>query len=168
MALAQSSSGIASNDFWFAVFVDADLPDIQHLLTGVAKNGIAVMVARDQEPVDCMSKSLAALHCPAESLLEIGILAHGWPGYIGLGTGLGTQHLADVADGLQVLGGKLRAEGRFRIMACNVAQGQKGRDFVAKLSLMTQRTVLASSNSLGNGLNALDVCMEPDGSLVDF
>ena len=151
----------------FVLFADAGLPDLALLFAGVPDAGRAFAVPRDEDAVAFMVKRLANVGRDPLGLEEIGIVAHGGPGHVLIGSQrLCLLSLPGMEDGLRALGIFLRPTGRLRLLACEAASGAEGSAFVSAFAQALRRRVLAASARLGDGRAKVDTLAEPDGSVV--
>lgn len=129
------------------LFVDSNVTDYNTLLTGLG-NEVEVCVLNKQE--DGVLQIASVLKSRA-NLDSVHILSHGSSGLLSLGSSvLNTANLARYSDALKTIGSSLSANGDILLYGCDVAQGQQGRDFISRLSAITDADVAASSDLTGN------------------
>lgn len=151
----------------FVLFADAGLPDLALLFAGVPDSGRAFAVPRDEDAVVFMVERLANVGRDPHGLEEIGIVAHGGPGHVLIGSQrLCRSSLPGMENGLRALGSLLHPAGRLRLLACEAAAKDEGWAFIAALAQALRRRVLASSARLGNGRAVVDTLAEPNGTVV--
>lgn len=89
---------------------------------------------------------------PAGSVSELHLLCHGRSGGLLLGgQWLTLDNLAAHTDSLRQLGRALAAEADWRVYGCEVAQGARGRRFVAALARLSGAQLAAASTPIGAG-----------------
>lgn len=128
------------------VFVDSRVQDSAVLLQKLPP-GAQVIYLRAGE--DGLAQMAAALGARGE-VDGVHILAHGSEGQLWLGTTfLDRDTLSAQGDALAALGRGLTADGDILVYACNLASGDAGAAFVARLADLTGADVAASSNLTG-------------------
>lgn len=89
---------------------------------------------------------------PAGSVSELHLLCHGRSGGLLLGgQWLTLDTLAAHTDSLRQLGRALAAEADWRVYGCEVAQGARGRRFMAALARLSGAHLAAASTPIGAG-----------------
>ncbi|MDB9525092.1 VCBS domain-containing protein [Oscillatoria sp. CS-180] len=136
------------------VFVDANVSDIQHLISGVQPGYHIHVLGSDQDGVAQIN---AVLHAaPAAVQREIHIISHGAPGSLALGnTYLSLSTLDQYASVLKtwfpsstsLLPHHFSA---LYLYGCHVAAGDAGEEFMAKLRKLTGAAIAASTSPVGN------------------
>ncbi|MGF1567531.1 MAG: DUF4347 domain-containing protein [Nodosilinea sp.] len=132
------------------VFIDANVADVQHLVDGVLPGIKVEVLSAGQDGISQISAYLQT-H-PANA---VHIIAHGAPGCLYLGnTQLSLDTLASRADQLtqwfvSALEDSLSASPALLLYGCNVAAGDAGEEFLAKLHTLTQASIAASTDKIG-------------------
>ncbi|MGB3309797.1 MAG: DUF4347 domain-containing protein [Nodosilinea sp.] len=128
------------------VFIDANVSDVQHLLNGVLP-GVAVKVlAPDVGGIAQITDYLRAY--PADT---VHIVSHGAPGVLFLGnTQLNLTNLETHAQALQSWFSPQISNPTLLLYGCNVAAGDAGEEFIAKLHHLTGAVIAASNTPIGS------------------
>jgi hypothetical protein len=138
------------------VVIDAQVDDYEVLLNGVVDGASTLLLDPRRDGVEQITEALAASATPISSLH---IVSHGSPGTLYLGsTQLSLDTLAHYAPQLSRW---FAASPRPRVPAssstpslllygCNVAAGDAGEEFVAKVHNLTRANVAASTKLVGN------------------
>jgi len=96
-------------------------------------------------------REMAAFLAGRHGLASIGLVAHGEPGKVLLGTGaLDGQSLGNYVRELAVIGAALEQNGELDLWSCAVAAGQEGEGLVHDLALATGAGVAASGHVIGS------------------
>src|SRR5215472_10382951 len=115
------------------VFIDANVPDLQDLISGLAPGEQAFVIQPSSDGVAQIASILAANDLT--DLSSISIVGHGASGAIELGsTVLDEADLSDEATALRQIGASLAPGGSLQLYACDVASGAGGQQFIADLS----------------------------------
>ena len=115
------------------VFIDANIPDLQDLLTGLAPGVQAFALDPDRDGLQQIAAILAANDLTDVS--SISIVGHGSSGAIEVGgTTLDDADLSTYAPELAAIGGALAPGGDLQLYACDTAAGAAGQQFIADLS----------------------------------
>ncbi|MEA5466977.1 DUF4347 domain-containing protein [Leptothoe sp. PORK10 BA2] len=128
------------------VIFDGQVEDLSVLLSGLLPGVTTHVLSPEQNGIDQITEILAQR--PTASLT---LVAHGFPG----GLKLGTEYLE--LSTLDNYASQLRSwfdpsvVGQFNLLACNVAVGDAGAEFVEKLQAVSNAKVTASSRLVGNG-----------------
>ena len=142
-------------------FIEANVPDLQDLLSGLAPSVTAVVLNPGQDGVQQISDYLASHN--VQNLAGIDIVAHGADGAIELGTAtLDSATIAAYQAELQQIGTALAPGGAIQLFGCDVAQDATGVSFLDQLSQATGGAAIAASSHLvgdasGGGSFNLDV-----------
>ncbi|MEY2857958.1 MAG: hypothetical protein RLZZ74_2270 [Cyanobacteriota bacterium] len=135
-----NNSAIADNIFvptQEIIFIDSQVEDYQILAQGVLP-GIEIVVLRSDR--DGIEQITAVLNCKND-LTAIHIVSHGSPGCLYLGNAqLSLDTLDKYQQELQVWNSLT-----LLIYGCNVAEGDAGAEFIAKLHCLTGAEIAASS-----------------------
>ncbi|UJB72668.1 DUF4347 domain-containing protein (plasmid) [Acaryochloris sp. 'Moss Beach'] len=153
------------------LFVDSDVEDYQILIAEVKPNVEIFTLSDNQDGVLQISEKLEALYCRQlcdNFDLEIHILSHGSPGCLYLGSSeLSLSSLESYIDKVQNwFTPSLQLSNRpyssaLYLYGCNVAAGDAGEEFLAKLNHSIGANIYASTSKVGHpdsgGSWALDV-----------
>ncbi|WP_193200324.1 DUF4347 domain-containing protein [Nostoc sp. MG11] len=124
------------------VFVDANVDDIQTLVDGVIAE--AQVIVLDPQ-IDGVSQITTALQGRTD-IRAIHIVAHGAPGCLYLGSSeLSLKTINAYDTQLSAWASK-----DILLYGCNVAAGDAGAEFIAKLHQLTQANIAASTQKVGN------------------
>ena len=131
-----------------AVFVDATIDNIQHLLDGVRPGVHVTVLLPDQDGVTQITRQLQTLN----SIETVHIVAHGAPGCLKLGhTQLSLDTLDQYAEALQSwFGSGAQNPKSLLLYGCNVAAGDAGEEFLDRLYRLTGAAIGASTSKVGN------------------
>jgi N-acetylneuraminic acid mutarotase len=128
------------------VFFESAVADYQVLQQGLTSGTDAVLLDQGGDGLREMAAFLTGRH----DVTSIGIVAHGAPGMIALGTAnLTVASLNNYAPELEVIGSALGAGGELDLWSCNVASGPGGVSLVEGLTAATAAGVAASQNPIG-------------------
>src|ERR1700704_3750191 len=115
------------------VFIDANVPDLQGLLSGLAPGEQAFVLDPASDGVKQIASILAEGNL--SNLAAISIVGHGSTGAIDLGsTVLDEGDLSSEATALAQIGSALAPDGEIALFACDTAAGAAGQQFIADLS----------------------------------
>ncbi len=110
------------------VFIDANVPDLQDLLNGLAPSTQAFVLDPSSDGVQQIAAILAANNL--SDLSSISIVGHGAAGRINLGSSvLDESNLSAHAEALAQIGAALAPGGDLQLLACDVASGTSGQYF---------------------------------------
>ena len=128
------------------VIFDSRVDDLPVLLTGLRPGVSAHVLDPDRDGVEQISQLLQLYPTPSLTLV-----AHGAPGCLQLGSG--SLELGNLDQYSHHLGSWFRpAEAaRLTLLACHVAAGDAGIEFVEELSAITGTAVTAAATAVGNG-----------------
>ena len=147
------------------VFIDSNVTDIQHLLDGVRPGYQVHVLSPNQDGVEQITSRLQTASAAAR---EIHIISHGAPGSLFLGnSALTLDTLAAYADQLQSWFQPStltrQPSNALYLYGCNVAAGDAGAEFLAKLHDLTGAAIGASTSRVGcaelGGSWSLDVAI---------
>jgi hypothetical protein len=129
------------------VFFESSVRDVQVLRQGLGAGTDAVFLDSAGDGVRQMAAFLAGRH----DLASIGIVAHGAPGAVALGTEtLDQRSLAADKVELAVIGSALAPGGELDLWSCDVAAGDVSASFVSGLAAATRAGVAASDHPIGS------------------
>ena len=127
------------------LFVDSSVEGIEHLLAGLSPEVDPYLLPPHQDGIEEITEILTAQYAPGD-VNAIHILSHGVPGCLKFSTGeLSLSTLERHASDLSQWGVR-----SICLYGCNVAAGDAGEEFVAKLHRLTGAEVAASSTPVGN------------------
>ncbi|MEO0868141.1 MAG: DUF4347 domain-containing protein, partial [Cyanobacteria bacterium J06642_11] len=145
-AYRQSLGQNSSIDETVLVVFDSRVDNLPLLLAGLRPGITAHVLDRDRDGIEQISELL--YQYPTVSLT---LVAHGFPG----GLQLGSHHLelGNLHDYEVHLGSWFRTPdaARLNLLACHVAAGDAGIEFVNTLARLTGAVVTASATAVGNG-----------------
>jgi hypothetical protein len=128
------------------VFVEADVPDYQSLLAGIAP-GTEVHVL--DAGVDGLARMAQVLEGRSD-IDALHIISHGREGTVSLGSlQLSSGNMAARADDLEIIRAALNPGADILLYGCDVGAGTNGAAFVESLAQVTGADVAASSDSTG-------------------
>jgi len=129
------------------VFFESSVANYQILEQGLGAGTDAVLLDSSGDGLREMAAFLAGRH----GLTSIGVVAHGAPGLVALGTALLDVHsLAGYTRELAVLGSALGRGGELDLWSCDVATGPEGASLVGDLGATTGAGVAASDHPVGS------------------
>lgn len=128
-----------------AIF-DSRVDDLPILLAGLRPGVSAHILDPDRDGIEQISELI--YQYPTAFLT---LVAHGFPG--GLQLGAGKLELGNVSDYSSHFQGWFRTAdaSQLNLLACHVAAGDGGTEFIEKLANLTGAEVRASTNIIGNG-----------------
>jgi N-acetylneuraminic acid mutarotase len=128
------------------VFFESSVADYQVLEKGLASGTDAVVLDGGSDGLRQMAAILTGRH----DLTSIGVVAHGAPGELALGTAtLDEYSLGSYKRELAVIGSALAPGGELDLWSCDVAAGQSGRSLALDLVTATGAGVAASDHLVG-------------------
>ncbi|BDI19224.1 hypothetical protein ANSO36C_50260 [Nostoc cf. commune SO-36] len=146
------------------VFIDTAVEDYQNLINGVIPNTEVFVIDPTQNGVEQITEILATRS--GQNLSSIHIVCHGVPGSLQLGnTHLGLDTLEYHSQQLQqwqkifstssktpksLVTSTTTSVANLLIYGCNVASGDVGAEFIAKLHQLTGANIAASGKLIGN------------------
>lgn len=127
-------------------FVDArvaqDLP-----ITGMRDGMLVFLIDASQDGIEQITEALAGF----QGLDAVHLLSHGNAGQVTLGaTLLDAESMTEHADAMREWGHALRSGGDLMLYGCNVADGERGVDFIKRLATATGADVAASIDATGS------------------
>ncbi|MBN1510139.1 MAG: DUF4347 domain-containing protein [Sedimentisphaerales bacterium] len=140
------------------VLVSDAVVQAEQIQRAAASDTIAIIYHADTMTVTGLVDLLASVSAAHNGarIGHLGIVAHGGPGEIELGTGenLTLATLPSQAPELGQLRSVLTCDARLDLYSCSVAAGTAGKTFVDELGADTGATVFASDNPVGTVLGA--------------
>ncbi|MEM8613053.1 MAG: DUF4347 domain-containing protein, partial [Cyanobacteria bacterium P01_H01_bin.105] len=139
------TSQIQIDETALAIF-DSRVNDLPMLLAGLRPGVSAHVLDPDRDGIEQISKLIQ--HRPTASLT---LVAHGAPGELQLGSG--NLELGNLKQQSHHLRSWFRTgdAAQLTLLACHVAAGDAGIEFVEELAAITGTTVTASATAVGNG-----------------
>lgn len=129
------------------VFIDAQLPDLATLRSGLPK-GLEVHLL---DPHRAGLKQIASALEGRHDIPALHLMVHGAPGKLFLGnSALGLDDLQAHADELDAIADALAEDGELLIYGCEVAAGREGRAFIDALTELTGLKVAAATHKVGH------------------
>ena len=129
------------------VFFESSVTDYQVLRQGLGAGTDAVLLDSGGDGLREMAAFLAGRH----GLTSIGVVAHGSPGMLALGTNtLDVESLREYAPALAAVGEALGRGGELDLWSCDVAAGQMGASLVRDLAAAAGAGVAASGHPVGS------------------
>ena len=129
------------------VFIDSNVTDINHLLTGLASNTEVITLDTTQDGIEQITQALSE----RKNIDSIQIVSHGADGQLQLGaTTLTSETLNTYTQQLSQWGQALNPDGNILFLGCNVAASDTGKAFVQQLSQITGANIAASDDLTGN------------------
>jgi hypothetical protein len=129
------------------VFFESSVANYQILRQGVSTATDSVVLDSTGDGLREMAAFLAGRH----NLTSIGVVAHGAPGAVSLGTGtLNLRSLGGYTPELAAVGSALGRGGELDLWSCDVAAGQAGVSLVRDLAVATDAGVAAASHTVGS------------------
>lgn len=127
-------------------FIDERVPNLEQLVDGVVPGVTVEVLPADQDGVVYISRLLQS-----GSVDSVQIVAHGAPGCLYLGNAeLNLDTLETYADHLAQWFVNAPVQGDLRLYGCNVAAGDAGTEFLAKLHRFTGANIAASTRKIGH------------------
>ncbi|MBE9039810.1 DUF4347 domain-containing protein [Oscillatoriales cyanobacterium LEGE 11467] len=135
-------------------FVDRGVDDYQSLVAGTLSRVRFVLLDRHRDGIEQMTQVLAANH----GFDEIHIISHGTPGSLQLGNArLSLETLDRYTTQLQTA---FASASNLLLYGCNVAAGDAGEEFIAKLHQLTGTEIAASARRTGSAALGADWNLE--------
>ena len=146
------------------VFIDSNVTDINHLLTGLASNTEVITLDTTQDGIEQITQALSE----RKNIDSIQIVSHGADGQLQLGaTTLTSETLNTYTQQLSQWGQALNPDGDVLLLGCNVAASDAGKAFVQQLSQITGAHIAASDDLTGNANLGGDWLLEYATGLID-
>jgi hypothetical protein len=151
------------------VFFESSVADYQVLKEGLAAGRDAVVLDSNGDGL----REMAAFLAGRTGLMTVGVVAHGSPGALALGTAtLDAENLGSYTRELAAVASALGRGGELDLWSCEVAAGQAGQALVRDLATATGARVAASEQAVGSaalgGNWRLDVQMAGAAGVVPF
>ena len=125
------------------VVIDSALDDFPHLLRGVVPGARAMVLDATEDGIEQIAQVLAD-----DRFREIHIFSHGTPGFLYLGNAqLSLETLDRYTRLLQT---EFASVSSLFLYGCNVAAGDAGAEFIAKLHQLTGTEIAASASLTGS------------------
>ena len=130
------------------LFFDSNVRDFQHLLSGIRPGIYPLLLKGETDGIFQLTDHLSQF----KNLEAIHLVCYGNPGEIYLGnTRLNLSNLSVYLPSFQQWSNALNPQADLLIYSCEVAEGWQGRAFVKALSQITQTSVAATTEKLGQG-----------------
>ncbi|MFO1170036.1 MAG: Ig-like domain-containing protein [Hyphomicrobiaceae bacterium] len=164
-ALASAPDIAAPSTTHSIAFIDASLPDLGTLLSAIPADSEIVLLDRTSDGMEQIAAALAG----RTNVDSIHILTHGHTGSLFVGSTTLTLSSMDGAhaDDLAVIKAALSPDADILIYGCDVAAGDEGQAFVARLAQITGADVAASSDDTGTADAGGDWVLEAKTGLID-
>jgi hypothetical protein len=139
--------GDATGAMHAVVFFESSVRDYQVLRQGLGVGTDAVLLDSTGDGLQEMATYLASRH----GLAAVGLVAHGSPGAIALGTAtLNDRVLGSYQSQLASIGAALASGGELDLWSCDAAAGQVGAALVRDLALATNAGVAGADHLIGS------------------
>jgi|GEM_PF-1122674 len=152
---SQENPKIFTSNTHSLVFIDMAVEDYSSLVNSILPNTEVFVIDSTRNGVEQITEILT--NCQNVNLSDIHIVCHGAPGYLQLGnTHLGLDTLDEYSQQLEQWQKKFLASAKtdspcnLLIYGCNVASGDAGGEFIAKLHQLTGANIAASRQRIGN------------------
>ncbi|MEO0949107.1 MAG: DUF4347 domain-containing protein, partial [Cyanobacteria bacterium J06641_5] len=123
------------------VVVDASVDNYQDLIAGVASEATVLVLDPSRDGIEQIAQAISA-----STATSVHIVSHGSPGCLSLGNSqLNRETLERYASELQTW-----QVSSLLVYGCNVAAGDAGAEFIAKLRQLTGAEIAASTTLVGN------------------
>ena len=154
-AAARSAPGLQPSTG--ILFIESDVADYQQLAAGAGPDLEVVLLDARADGLRQMADALAGRN----DISAIHLISHGAPGALALGSlTLDRQALRERGADLARIRGAVGSGIDLLLYGCEVAQGDKGQEFMALLAVATGARVAASSNLTGNAEQGADWHLE--------
>jgi N-acetylneuraminic acid mutarotase len=131
------------------VFFESAVADYQVLRQGLAEGTDAVLLDSGGDGLSEMAAFLANRH----DVSAIGVVAHGSPGAVALGTmTFNAASVAACGADLGVVSAALALGGELDLWSCNVAAGEEGAALAHALATVTGAKVAAATHAVGDAV----------------
>ena len=145
-------------------FIEADVPDYQTLLAGLAPGTEVHVLDAGQDGLALMAQVLAG----RSGIDALHIISHGREGTVSLGSlQLTSDNLAAHADDLAAIRAVLNPDADILLYGCDVGAGTNGATFVEDLAQATGADVAASTNSTGASALGGDWVLETSSGPIE-
>ncbi|MDJ0571132.1 MAG: choice-of-anchor Q domain-containing protein [Pleurocapsa sp. MO_192.B19] len=137
-------------EFTAIVFIDSKVDNYQSLIAGIAPEAKIVLINPANDGVEKITETLKTANYQ-----EVHLISHGSPGCLNLGNNqLNLDNLDNYASELQTWFHTSSCIAHpvklVLLYGCNVAAGDAGAEFIAKLKQLTGAEIAATSNLTGN------------------
>jgi hypothetical protein len=147
------------------VFIDSRVNDIAFLVSQFVHGTEFQVLDVDKDGIEQIISDLSG----QRSYDSIQIISHGAPGSIIIGsTVLDSSTLGFYAAELALIGGAMSEHGDLLLYGCNVAAGEKGRQFIETLAQMTGADVAASDDLTGGTAAGGDWVLEAQTGVIEM
>lgn len=147
-----SKTSILATTSKIVVFIDSNVDNYQALAQGIISEAEVIILQANQDGIKQITEVLKQ-----KQISTIHLVSHGSPGCLYLGNSqLSLDTLNQYASDLKTWFSKsplLIGDGqgeRLLLYGCNVASGDAGEEFIAKLHKITNAEIAASSTRIGN------------------
>ncbi|BBD68749.1 hemolysin-type calcium-binding region [Nostoc commune NIES-4072] len=151
----QLNSVIPASYIHSLVFIDTAVADYQSLINGVISHTEVFVIDSTKNGVDQITEILATR--ADQNINSIHIVCHGTPGNLQLGNahlGLDTleYHSQQLQQWQKIFSASTKSHNPWNLLiySCNVAFGDVGAEFIAKLHQLTGANIAASRQLIGN------------------
>ena len=129
------------------VILDPTVPEAQHLASGIKPDTATYILESQPDAVEQITTILAQ----HTGITSLHIITHGSPGSLYLGTTeLNSSNIHNYAQQLQQWRNSFTANASIVLYGCNVAAGERGREFLTQLHQLTGANIAANPNTTGN------------------
>jgi hypothetical protein len=146
------------------VFVDTRVPDYQAIVSTIGANVEVVLLDTGRDGIGQIAEALEG----RSGVDAIHLISHGEQGLLALGNGtLHSGNLDNYSDALSVIGAALNVDGDILLYGCDVAGGEKGADFMARLADLTGADIAASDDLTGDAAKGGDWTLEASTGIIE-
>jgi hypothetical protein len=139
------------------VFIDSAVQEYEILAHNIQPEIDVIVLENNHDVVEQIATTLAQY----DRLESLHIVSHGQAGALQLGqTHLNLDNLDQYKHSLQMWASALSDQANLLLYGCEVAQGDRGQQFVRRLSELTQVAVAASENLTGSAASGGDWNLE--------
>ena len=146
------SSPIIQKSIQHLVFIDSNVPDYDYLSRGVIPGAEVIILEPDRDGIKQITKVLSSYSF--SNSVSLHLVSHGSPGCLYLGNSkLSLETLSQYELDLQTWSNQLsiiNCQLSILLYGCNVAAGDAGAEFIAKLHKITGAEIAASTTRVGN------------------
>jgi glucose/arabinose dehydrogenase len=145
------------------VFVDKTVPDAAQVMAGL-RSDIKVLLDPSRDAIAQITETLRSYR----NIKTLSVISHGSIASLGFGSGpLDAASLPQYSPELRLWGDSLAPGADILLYGCNIAQGEKGKSFVSRLSSLTGADVAASVDLTGSSLRGGDWLLEYATGTID-
>ena len=146
------------------VFVAANLPDSEQLLTNISADTEVHYLDPNADGVTQIAEVLNG----RSGIAAVHLLTHGSEGQLNLGTTiLNSENSDGYAAELATIGAALKENGDFLIYGCNAAHGSAGLSFIQQLGKLLGKDVAASDDLTGTSALGGDWQLEVTTGIIE-